>query len=247
MKMKQSRPFCKEDADRIYDLAYSQSPTGLSEPVRQALDVIESAMVRFGNDGLSISFNGGKDCTVLVHLFAAALIRNSNESVNELPKIKSLYIKSKASFAEVDQFVHHCESKYNLDLMSFDGTLKEGLSDFMEKNQNTIKAILIGTRSTDPRGASLKAFDPTDDDWPSIVRVHPILEWNYNQVWHFLRLLEVDWCELYNQGYTSLGSSLNTFPNPLLKTQNGWKGAWELEDPSGERAGRFVASIQSAG
>ena len=47
---------------------------------------------------------------------------------------------------------------------------------------------------------SLTDFDPTDSDWPSIIRVHPILDWDYSHVWQFLQELEVDWCTLYNSG-----------------------------------------------
>lgn len=44
--------------------------------------------------------------------------------------------------------------------------------------------------------------------------------------------------------YTSLGSTYNTFPNPLLKDMadstvlGGWRPAWELTDETKERAGR---------
>ncbi|GAA5883096.1 hypothetical protein JCM1840_000039, partial [Sporobolomyces johnsonii] len=44
--------------------------------------------------------------------------------------------------------------------------------------------------------------------------------------------------------YTSLGSTHNTFPNPLLRKTDdpavlgGWLPAWDLEDEAQERAGR---------
>ncbi len=40
--------------------------------------------------------------------------------------------------------------------------------------------------------------------------------------------------------FTSLGSTHNTAPNPLLKTEAGYEPAWKLQDPSQERAGRGV-------
>lgn len=89
--------------------------------------------------------------------------------------------------------------------------------------------------------APLRIFDPTDKDWPSFVRVHPIIDWSYASIWSFLRRLDVGWCNLYNYGYTSLGSTHNTFPNPHLKDvdrPSGWRPAWELDDEAWERAGR---------
>jgi hypothetical protein len=49
-----------------------------------------------------------------------------------------------------------------------------------------------------------------------------------------------------NRRYTSLGSTFNTIPNPLLRDPSqpsGWKPAWELEDASAERAGRPAGPI----
>jgi len=45
------------------------------------------------------------------------------------------------------------------------------------------------------------------------------------------------------RSYTSLGSTHNTFPNPLLRSDDpkaldSWKPAWDLQDGSQERAGR---------
>ena len=46
---------------------------------------------------------------------------------------------------------------------------------FPQQKDSHIKAILLGTRYTDPFSDKLTIFCPTDTDWPEYMRVHPIL------------------------------------------------------------------------
>ena len=65
------------------------------------------------------------------------------------------------------------------------------------------------------------------------------LEWEYSYVWNFLRGLTLPYPDLYDKGYTSLGSRSNTSPNPNLATNDGkYQPAFKLQDGSLERAGR---------
>ena len=87
-----------------------------------------------------------------------------------------MYIVSAHPFPEVDAFVESSSSEYHLDTMRFVSSMKEGLGAFL-KEKPAIESIFIGTRRTDPHGDKLKPLDPTDSGWPSVMRVHPILEW----------------------------------------------------------------------
>lgn len=210
--------------------------------VKVALEVIEEALRRYGTTALSLSFNGGKDCTVLLHLFAAALHRHLSCSSNppqSIPTIPAVYITYPNPFPGVESFVDTCVRRYGLNLVRIPGPMKGALQQYINLDKGT-GAILVGTRRNDPYsgedlvwgagremylqmktvygnhcinfenlGSSLSIsfpehlthFIPTDPGWPPFMRIHPIIDWTFAQVWNFLKVLNVPYCELYDLGY----------------------------------------------
>ena len=126
---------------------------------------------------------------------------------------------------------------YNLDLVTIQASMKEALGSMLEQRP-TIKAMLMGTRLGDPGSKGQSHFSPTDGSWPKVMRVNPILHWEYPHVWTFLRGLSLPYPVYYDQGYTSLGGIHNTSPNPHLANGDKFRPAYELEDGTLERAGR---------
>ncbi|KAI9508260.1 adenine nucleotide alpha hydrolases-like protein [Russula earlei] len=218
-------------ASGTYALAESSEP--IAALVKEALDVIDHALDEYGSDKVSLSFNGGKDCTVLLHLYAASLAKRTLR-----PSIPALYIPVPSPFPALEAFISYAARVYNLSVFTcappgwavtssklstpHGNTLTNGSNNMRESLQlyrarfPTVTAILIGTRRTDPHGAKLDFRVKTDPDWPPFVRVHPIINWSYADVWTFLRQLKVPYCSLYDEGYTSLGSTYDTFRNPAL-------------------------------
>jgi len=197
-----------------------------------------------------------------------------------LAPLKSIYITCSSPFDAVEEFVSEAKGVYNLDLFRTSPggiPMKEALSIY-QRAEPGVKAILVGTRRDDPHGSAcsipnmtflvasincsfhigkLDFKTPTDPDWPSFLRVHPIINWTYDQIWEYLQRFSVPYCSLYDQGhvehptspilqltlgayrYTSLGSTHNTYRNPALRDQNGdYRAAYELHDGSKERCGR---------
>ncbi|GAA5912202.1 FMN adenylyltransferase [Sporobolomyces salmoneus] len=281
-----SKVFTQEDAEAVYELAGESSPIG--KKVKHALEVVERAIQLYSIHNLALSFNGGKDCTVLIHLLSSSLLRLSPSSV--LPSIPTIYVRQPSPFPQEEYFTSLCSRRYSLELEAVQGeSMKDSLRVWIENRKDRlgeekgeVKGVLVGTRRTDPHGANLTSFDPTDPTWPSFMRVHPILDWSYHDVWEFLRHPKltlggkngggIEWCELYDYGYTSIGSTHSTFPNPCLRqtppsaspfpssssstpptphsitTQIGnWLPAWELVDETQERAGREVSLREVVG
>jgi len=201
--------------------------------VQHSIEVIEKAVATYKMKEIPLSFNGGKDCCVLLHLLYIVLSKQGL-----FPKLKVLYFSHPNSFSEVNTFVSKCVQIYGLNL----NTLPPLSLSILQRqvDELSIKAIFMGTRSTDPRSATLKDFSPTDPGWPQIMRVNPILEWDYDDVWNFILAMKVPYCALYDRGYTSIGAETDTLPNPELKQNDGsYSPAFKLVDGTKERAGRL--------
>lgn len=51
------------------------------------------------------------------------------------------------------------------------------------RDRPAVRAVFMGTRRTDPHSEFLEHFSPTDGDWPRIMRVNPLLDWRYAEIW----------------------------------------------------------------
>jgi hypothetical protein len=78
--------------------------------------------------------------------------------------------------------VEESVNTYKLDLVRYAMPMKEAFKRYLNEHAK-IKAILVGTRRTDPHGQSLTHFDPTDSGWPAFMRVHPVIDWHYAEIW----------------------------------------------------------------
>lgn len=250
---------------------------------------------------LSISYNGGKDCLILLVIYMAAIWETYREEYSSSLIINSVYVHSEPEFHDQMDFLEKSVSMFGLNfttvftydtgefqgddadnnsfssqlnedhiieqtyakfntLYSLNHTLPSGFQTYLESNEN-IKAIVAGIRRTDPYAQTLKLEQETDGakGWPKFIRINPVLEWNTAEVWTFVRWLDlvtnskyndslpfdppsnvnITYCKLYDEGFTSLGGRHTTIKNPGLKNDDGtYKAAWEVVDDDIERLGR---------
>ena len=129
-----------------------------------------------------MAYNGGKDCLVLLILYLCALHRKGLTRVEAHERLQSVYIQAPDPFVEVEEFVAETAKTYSLALVEYAKPMKQAFAEYLQDHP-TVKAIFVGTRRTDPHGEFLTHFDPTDHGWPKFMRIHPVIDWHYVDIW----------------------------------------------------------------
>lgn len=231
------------DSLSLYNAFRTHSST--DRRLAKALEVLEGAVRLYTPANLAVAFNGGKDATVVVHLARAVVAKYAYEN-DTSAKLHCLYLLGgDDEFSSVETFVRTQVNDFNLDLVEVCAGFKEGIKLFTK--DKSLCTFVMGTRRDDPHGKNMEHFEPSSPGWPRFMRVNPILTWDYHDVWKFLRKFSLPYCEMYDRGYTSIGSVPTTIPNPALcctdnDGQVSYKPAWMLENASLERAGRISKS-----
>eukprot|EP00793_Prasinoderma_coloniale_P006427 PRCOL_00001257-RA len=213
---------------------------------RSALAVLSDALRMYGPLDVVVSFNGGKDATVVAHLCRAAFAAHARAAGVAYTPPQAVYWEEEHMFPELDAFVRASAKRYGFNLITYSSGFVEGLQELVSERARP-PALVLGTRATDPNGVSATPFEPSSPSWPAFMRINPILNWSYADVWTFLRGNGLAYCSLYDLGYTSLGNSTNSVANPALALEGGgYAPAYLLEDGTKERWSRRVPAALPA-
>jgi len=231
-------PSPAQDAyEKIRKFANITEDASLRDVINKSVEIVEECFTKYNPESVSVCFNGGKDCIAMLHIVHAV-----HQKLFPEKKLKSFYVSEKKTFSEVDEFIEKAIEMYGLVTKTYEEPMKTALGRMLE-DDTEVEATMLGVRIGDPGSKYVSYFSPTDGDWPRVMRVHPVLDWSFPQVWAFIRGLSLPYPSLYDQGYTSLGNPDNTRPNPALAYtgeagEQRHRPAYMLEDTSLERMGR---------
>ncbi|MBE0428557.1 MAG: phosphoadenosine phosphosulfate reductase family protein [Thermoleophilia bacterium] len=182
----------------------------LEQKEEKSIDVLKNALERF--DGrIATTFTGGKDSLTVLHL----LKRVGDGKV----KVPVLNLDTTVKFRKVIEFRDHMAREWDLDLVI--ATNHEGLKKIniavdheecclvmkaqaidMAMEKHEWKALVTGVRwDEQPARITEEYFS----ERPGHTRVQPILHFSELDIWSYIDKYQLPYCELYDQGYRSLG------------------------------------------
>ncbi|KAK6147060.1 hypothetical protein DH2020_017972 [Rehmannia glutinosa] len=146
----------KESNDRRLKTKYNNS-----------IYVIQRALALYSVEEVALSFNGGKDSTVLLHLLRAGYflhmagrdlsIADPGEAEITFP-IRTIYFESPTVFPEINSFTYDTAFTYKLQMDIIRLDFKSGLEALLKAKP--IKAIFLGVRIGDPTACRTRAVLP---------------------------------------------------------------------------------------
>jgi len=219
--------------------------------------VIKFALEQF--DRIAVSFSGAED-VVLVHM--AHQVR---------PDIEVFVLDTGRLHAETYRFIERVREHYNLqlDILSPDGEAvrslvrEKGLFSFyrdghqeccgirkigpLRKKLREVDAWITGQRKDQSPGTRLGIPVIQDDKLfarpgERLVKFNPLANWSSEQVWNYIRAMEVPYNELHDHGYLSIGCEPCT--RPVGPGQHEREGRWWWEEATKKECGLHADNIK---
>jgi phosphoadenosine phosphosulfate reductase len=82
-----------------------------------------------------------------------------------------------------------------------------------------------------------------DQDHGSIVKINPLVDWTYEQVWSYIRANKIPYNRLHDRGYPSIGCAPCT--RAVQSGEDLRAGRWWWENPQTKECGLHLKSKES--
>jgi phosphoadenosine phosphosulfate reductase len=183
----------------------------LADKIEESHNILRYAINKFG-ESLALTFSGGKDSLVVLHL-----TRSLCDDTVAFPVFS---IDTTIKFPETIQFRDKIASLWNLNLIVLQNaeaakiigaakdkqtccqTLKiQPLKEAIIKYK--IKGLITAIRWDEQEARTMEEpLSPREN--PPHTRIHPILHFTEADIWDYIHAFNLPYCELYDRGYRSL-------------------------------------------
>ena len=101
-----------------------------------------------------------------------------------------------------------------------------------------INCIFMGLRRDDSSN-DMQITMPSTSPYPEFIRVFPILDFNYSEIWSTIIIFKAPYLSLYDEGFSSIGKKHSSKKNDNLIVDGKTLPAFCLEDLESERKYRY--------
>lgn len=191
----------------------------LEQKVNTALEQLESVRREYEHSRIRVAWTGGKDSTVALHLWRRTLERAGGEA-----GLLVLNIDTGVKFTEVLSFRDSLVEEWDisLEIVRPPEAVRPQTKDFVPSD----RVACCRDLKVDPLNRAVKSFGVSAlisgvrrDEHPSrasrvwreerlqpdYVMFNPVLEFTEMDIWAYIMEQGLPYCELYDQGYRSLG------------------------------------------
>ena len=223
----------------------------------QPKKIIQQALEKFEN--IAISFSGAED-VVLIDL-----------ALKAKKDIKVFSLDTGRLHPETYQFIETVRKHYNIEIElispkhdELEPFVKEkGLFSFLENGHNEccgirkikplkrklsgLDAWITGQRKDQSPGTrnGIPVFQKDGFEGASgdLYKFNPLANWSSEDVWNYIKMFDVPYNPLHQQGFTSIGCQPCT--RPVLPNQHEREGRWWWENEGGKECGLHATNIIS--
>lgn len=194
----------------------------LKSKTKKAKEVIKKTSKKWKPEHVAIAWTGGKDSTVVLDIARKVFD-------GEVP-FKVIFNDSTLEFPEIYDFIEKITKKWKLKLITIKHSKEDlkkykkavGIQKQMEimrlakinainvtLDKYNFKALVSGIRWDEHRARSKEKYFSSRANH---MRVHPILQFNFDDIWKYIHQNNVPYVDLYDKGYKSLGETIFTTP-----------------------------------